>query len=253
MILDFHTHIGVDEINGWRQSPSELLRSMDENDISKAVVFGFPGEAWPTEANRMVLDAYAARPTRFVPFAIVNPTLLYRTQQKSPRLHLSRLREEGFRGIVINPTLYNLRLVSSKTHEIVEWCGNNDMPIIVHYEAQWVDELSPFVDLAREFSNTTFIVPAPQWIAGALKMVEDLENVFVDTSKGYGRITLHQLAESVGIERIVYGSEIPMMHPKLELAKLRTAGFDAEEQEMIKYYNGASILSIDEGGFLSQQ
>jgi len=245
MIIDCHAHLGEDLAEDFQQDVDQLLRLMDDASVDTSVVFGFGGAPDWEEGNATVRAAGRAHADRLIPFLTANPGEVPKGERATyPSAVVRRMRDDGFRGIVLHPMMHNFLVGHPMVIELCTLCGRSGHPVVIHFLSQWVDETSAVPALVQACPETNFIVPSVYWNAGGTGLLTPYRNVFFDLSKGYARITVQPLLKAVGAERLLFASEAPMGSPALELKKLRHSQLSSEEQETILWRNASRLLGL---------
>ena len=86
---------------------------------------------------------------------------------------------------------------------------------------------------------------AGDWVSG-IRLAKLRDNIILDTT---GTVTdsgmVEEAVDGVGPERVVYGSDMPLLDPVSQLAKVRTADIDEESKRLILGQNITRILKLD--------
>jgi predicted TIM-barrel fold metal-dependent hydrolase len=73
LIIDIHTRIGGHPIHEFKQKPEQLLKIMEENNISKSFLLPFPTMKIK-ENNDLIINAVNQNPDQLIGFAGVDPS-----------------------------------------------------------------------------------------------------------------------------------------------------------------------------------
>ena len=279
MIVDFHTHIFPPEVIEGRQdfaerdpafahvygNPSarmvtaeELVEALDEEGVDKAVVFGFPWEdaGLSGMANAYLLDAKKCYSDRILPF--YTPS---RSGGKQVVRRASRALEEGMQGVgeVAFYTSGMGKRQWSYLHSLAETAREYDVPLLLHTNES-VGHIYPgktdmrLRDLWRyvERSEGVTLVLA-HWGGGLffyelMKSVrKHTENLYYDTAASPFLYTpqVYRIAvEIMGPERILFGSDFPLIRPSRYRKEMEEGGLSTEEQGMIMGQNACRLLGL---------
>jgi predicted TIM-barrel fold metal-dependent hydrolase len=249
--LDAHTHLG----EGRGAAPADaLLAMLDEYGIDAAVAF--PGAAGlagsPRQcaaANRYVAEAARRHPDRLIGFATVNP---YHEDEA-----MEGLREaagQGLRGLKLHPPLQGFVLSNRKLLDpILGLAAELGFPVMIHTGVRLAG--LPYVEvsladigrLAQAFREVTFIVAHMGWggrdSSGIGELARDHANVWFDTAGVNGPHQIQQLVAAGAGERILYGSDFPLLHPKVELLRVELAELAPEVEAGVLGGNLQRLLS----------
>ena len=282
MIIDFHTHVFPPRVRDRREeylrqdatfrelysdprsklaSAEDVLISMDEARVDVSVIVGF---AWGEmdlccQHNDYVLGAAAASGGRLVPFCCVQPRA-----GDEVRREIERCAGGGARGLgELRPWNQGYNLADSETAELLAWASRaHDLPLLFHvsepvghrYPGKEGLELSSLYRFLQSFPGVTVV--AAHWGGGlpfyALmpEVKEALGSVFFDTAATpllYDPLVYRRAADLVGADRILFGSDFPLLSQTRCLAQVREAGLPEEEQRLILGENARRLLRIPHG------
>ena len=277
MIVDSHTHVFPPEVIRRREayrerdawfaalyasprarlaSAEELVQAMDAAGVDVAVTFGF-GWADPglcRLANDYTLAAVRAHPGRLVGLAVVNP----RTSEAVAELE--RCATGGLRGVgELMPDGQGYALGDVETlAPVMEAAGALGWPVLTHttepvghrYPGKGSPSLEGAVRLASRFPETTLILA--HWGGGlpfyALmpEVRATLANVYYDTAASpylYDDAIYPLIARLAG-ERVLFGSDYPLLEPGRLLGRVRAAGLPAEALAAVLGKNAARLYRL---------
>lgn len=277
MIVDSHTHIFPPEVIRQRDlyrrrdawfgalyadprarlaTADELIQAMDAAGVDVAVTFGF-GWADPglcRLANDYTLAAVRAHPGRLVGLAVVNP--------RSPEAvaEIERCAAGGLRGVgELMPDGQGYALGDVDTlAPLMEAAQALGWPVLTHatepvghrYPGKGRPSLEGAVRLASRFPETTLILA--HW-GGGLPFYElmpevraALANVYYDTaaSSFLYNDAIYALASRLVGERLLFGSDYPLLAPGRLLERVRAAGLPAESLAAMLGKNAARLYSL---------
>jgi predicted TIM-barrel fold metal-dependent hydrolase len=227
-IIDCHVHVkGGDYL--YRQFSAEcILETMDEAGIERSCIFSI---CLPSrESNELTAQVVSKAPERLIPWAHGMPN-----EGISGIEELRRAIEEmGFKGVKMHYGEYsNLSLEdmlpifkeieSLKVPVIFDCCRRDDL---VESIAKACEELKLIVahmgDVGNERTVDKFISIAKAY-----------PNVYLDTAWSWVPWKIADAVEECGAEKIIFGSDGPLIHPAIELKKIEVLKFSLEEKELI--------------------
>jgi len=277
MILDAHTHIFPPEVCSRREDffadepafrllydspkskmvgPEELVGALEEEGVEAAVVLGFP---WRRESlcrrhNEVILEAQRRWPQKLMGFCAVHPL-----EPGAPR-EVERCLAAGFRGVgELAWYLEDLGgEVKSYLAPIAELCQHYGAPLLLHvndpvganYPGKAAISLPAIYQTIRAFPEVTWILA--HWGGGLpfyglmkKEAAEVFKNVYFDTAASpyLYRPEIYRLAgEMVGPEKILFGSDYPLLPPSRYVKEMEKAGLSEEWREMILGKNLAGLM-----------
>lgn len=225
MIVDAHCWLGPGILAS--QSEAGLLRSMDRHGIAMAVVS--PSDrglvVGNREANRAVARAVARHPDRLLGYAAVNPWLGVRATEE-----LDRARGLGMRGLFLHPRIQGLRPLDPHVMELSDHAGRIGMPVHVATGSLVSGHPLALAELARQLPHVRFVlgsgghsdlwldvIPAMRWAT----------NLWLEVSYKATHV-IREYVDTLGADRVLFGSDAPLNDQGLELTKLRNAGLEPE-------------------------
>jgi predicted TIM-barrel fold metal-dependent hydrolase len=278
VIIDFHTHVFPPEIVAHREqyfpgepafrllyedqkkSPlataEDLIGTMDRQQVRGAVTFGFPWKqsALIRRSNDYVLASLRRFPDRLVGFACLNP------EHPDALEEGERCLRAGMKGIG-ELALYGSpgprswkELFSPLARLAAVW----DVPLLLHTNEP-VGHLYPgkerlpawdLYDLIQSFPETKFILAhwgGGLWWYQLLKreVREVLINVYVDTAASpflYRPEIYRYAIEILGVDKILFGSDYPLLKPDRYKKELLEARIGEEDRRTIFGGNAQKLL-----------
>lgn len=245
MILDGLTFLG-ESLFGYRATAAELLARMDEAGIDRAVVCPVRPRGYHLgPANEHVADAVREHPDRLVGFARVDPNL----GEDAAREALSALGQLGLSGIFLHPWEETFRVSAPLVDPVVEVARERGVPVLVAAGYPWLSEGLQVGELARRFSDVTFIATNGGQINISGLGQTDVElalvanaNLLVQTAGVYREDFLEGVVARFGAERVVFASAFPLMDPRLEIRRVQWAHLDEGAKEKILGGNLEALL-----------
>lgn len=246
-ILDFHARLVP--VPG---AADRLLLTMDAWGIDRAVVCAggmidldrlstqiIEGGQVETDAdNDAVLADCHRSDGRLVPFFFGNP-------HTDPDNYRDRAGE--FRGLEISPAVHGVPLTDERITGLVEVAGEHRHPVYVVCLGRPGASVVDLVTLAEKFPAVTFVLGHCGFIGidmYAINKIASTDNIAAETSGSYTGIVRAAL-ERLGPGRVLFGTEYPLQHPSVELAKLRALELGADSWRSVMWGNAHRILGED--------
>jgi predicted TIM-barrel fold metal-dependent hydrolase len=261
LAIDAHCHLGEmpDGHAGIRQSlPDDLIARMDRNGIDKTMVCHLILPLRERQAfargNDLIVDAVRKHPDRLAGLCVINPQHGPHAQQEARRYLAS-----GMRGIKLHPILHGFYSISGPlVNPIMEIAEEARVPVVTHSDFH-VTCCTPYevARLAARFPRVTVVMLHmgidPAGLAQIPDIVAPVANLVVDTSLTpdlpYG-VYVHSV-RTLGADRVLFGSDGPMVSLEANLAKLmaaeQTYGLTRDEKRQILGANAARVFGIDDG------
>ncbi|MFC1903766.1 amidohydrolase family protein [Chloroflexota bacterium] len=279
MIIDFHTHVFSPRIKQNRSkyidndpcfallyskkeaklaTADELIESMDKAgiDISVIVNTGWTTHDMCVETNDYILESIARYPQRLIGFCAVQPQAF-----EAAITEIERCAKEGARGIgEIRPDMQLFDLGDEEVMPpFVEALRKHKLTLLTHasepvghdYPGKGIvtpDMLYPFIT-----SHPDLTVVCAHWGGGlpfyALmpEVKEAMKNVFFDTAASsflYRPQVYTQVSQLVGADKVLFGSDYPLLAQTRLLQEINAAGLSEEEKSLILAGNAQRLLGI---------
>ena len=278
MIIDFHTHIFPPRIRENREdflkgeeafktlynSPQarlvgagDLISAMDEADVQKSVVFGFPWENanYFKLNNDYVIEAVNRYPDRLVGLACFSPfsPTGAREAERCFDLGLSGVGELAVYGDGITAA------VVQTLEPVMATCLERDGLFMLHtnepvghqYPGKTPNTLRQIYDFVKTYPENRIILA--HWGGGLLfyalmkkEVVKVLENVWFDTAASpfLYRPEMYRIAgEVVGFDKILFGSDYPLLKPQRYFKEMEAAGLTTGQMDRIMGLNARNLLA----------
>jgi len=278
MIIDAHTHLFPKKIRQNRekffsaepafeklyQSPKsrligaqEMLASMDVSHVDKSVIFGFP---WQNsllfkQHNDYISEVVSRYPDRFIGLGCFDPFSEQAAEEARRCLQkgaLSGIGELAFYQSGIE------KASLKRLEPVMKICRVLDLPVLIHtnepvghaYPGKTPNTLAQIYQLICTFPQNKIILA--HWGGGLLffallktEVKDSLKNVYFDTAASpyLYDVAIYRLAiELVGIEKILFGSDFPLLSPTRYFDEMQAAGLAENEMQQICGLNAVALF-----------
>ena len=239
-------------------SLDELLDSMDRNGVDRAclISIGWSAHEHCVEVNDFILEAAAAHAARIVPFCVVNPLA-----GRAAAREVERCARLGARGVgELHPDTQGFDLADRRALEpLMDAAREHGLPVLTHasepvghlYPGKGNQRPETLLAFAKNFPGAPIVMA--HWGGGlpfyALmpEVREALADVYFDTAATpflYDARVFEAVAGLVGAERILFGSDFPLLPQERVLNQLEGAALSAEEKAAIGGGNAARLLGL---------
>jgi predicted TIM-barrel fold metal-dependent hydrolase len=279
MIIDIHTHAfpGAVRKNRGRffqnepafellyASPkaklagaAEIIAMMDAQEVDRSVIFGFPWRSADTfkRNNDYILEAVGRYPDRLIGFCCLDPA------HPDAPAEVDRCLQAGLSGVG-ELAFYESGLDEGcleRLDPIMALAKSYRRPVMLHtnepvghaYPGKSPNTLAQISALVRRFSQNRIILA--HWGGGIFfyallkkQMREELANVWFDTAASpyLYRPDIYRLAlEVAGTDKILLGTDFPLLEPKRYFKEMEQAGLTADQRKAVCGDNAAGILGL---------
>ena len=279
MIIDFHTHVFPPQIKKNRgkyieadpcfallyskkdsrlATADELITSMDRDgvDISVILNIGWTTHELCVETNDYILESIARYPSRLIGFGTVQPQSIDATIAE-----VERCVTGGIQGIgELRP---DMQLFDLNNMEVmvpfIEVLRKHKLILLTHASEPVGDEYPGKGDITPEvlyplitrFPDLTIV--CAHWGGGlpfyALmpEVKRAMSNVFFDTAASpflYRPQVYHQVIQLVGSDKVLLGSDWPLLAPRQLLEEINSLGLPEETRRLVLSGNAQRLLNI---------
>ena len=235
-IIDSHTHWGPSlRLWGVNITTEELLTQAKQSGVEKIVIFPFPSTAIANAGINDTLIEEAKKIEQFIPYYYLPENL-----KPIPR-------EKGFRGgkwhwvrgIQDCSSNYEV-LEDPQLKRFIEASEEIDLPIVFEEELAFTERF------IRRTNRLKVIIPHLGMLGGSpldfLEAFKERENVYFDTALTSSGL-IKKFIETIGPERILFGSDIPFGTMKGELEKILSLKISIKEKELLLGGNLERLIS----------
>lgn len=155
----------------------------------------------------------------------------------------------GFKAVKLNPLRHAYCADTEALDPILEKAKEAEVPVCIHsghppYSLPWqiglLAERHPDVKIMMIHMGHGHGV----YIDAALKMARKYDNIWLEMSGMPMPSKIREAYETVGHNRIMFGTDTPFHDPSVEIQKVLVSGVDQEGIEKILYHNAAEFFGI---------
>ncbi len=280
MIIDCHCHIFPPDICNRRtafmddepafrllyENPnsrligaSRLIEAMDRQAVDRAVVFGFPWRSLESARlnNDYVMEAVARYSPRLIGMACVDAAV------EGAAAEIRRCLEQGMKGageLAFYKSGIDRRGLDA-LEPVMELCAQYKVPVMIHtnepvghqYPGKTPNTLVQIYNMAKRFAANRIILA--HWGGGIFfytmlkkEVLQVLENVYFDTAASpfLYRPEIYRMAiDLAGPEKILFGSDHPLLPASRYFDEMDKAGLSEEEKAAVCGLNAARLFGLD--------
>jgi predicted TIM-barrel fold metal-dependent hydrolase len=277
MIIDFHTHVFSPKIIENRDkyaltepvfqelyanpkaklvSTDELIRNMDEQEIDISVILNINWQNPDTckETNDYILESISRYSSRLIGFGMIN----FNLKEEAIR-EINRCSKNGIRGIgeirFSQEMLSNPKIAEPIIHEIID-----RKLILLTHSSEPVGHLYPGKGKITPELLYSLIGTYPElklvcahWGGGLPfyglmpEVKKSLRNVYFDSAASpyiYDPEIYIEAANLVGKEKILFGTDYPLLSPKRLLNQIKALNMSSDTQNLILAENARKLLEL---------
>lgn len=225
-----------------------LQRSMKKYGISRSVILPIEYAHGKVGTSVSELIQVGKKYPELIPFCSVDP------RDPKAKDRLKHYLAQGARGLKLHPNLQDFRPSDTVCLEICEEASRYSIPIIFHtgtkgtesHPEQIPSNVENFESILSRFPRTIFVfghMGISQY-RRAIWLAQQYPNIYLETS-GQPAAHIRQAIESLGGDKILFGSDWPLWDPIHPLrAVFDATGEDPALRKRILYENAREILKI---------
>jgi uncharacterized protein len=207
--------------------------TIDLGRLSRQLVEG--GHVDTDPDNDAVLAACAGAAGRLLPFYFANP-------RRGAEQYRDRAAE--FVGLEISPAVHGVDLADPRVAELVSVAGEAGHPVYIVCLSRPGSAVTDLAALAERFEQVTFVL-GHSGVGNidfyGVDLVAPRPNVLLETSGGYTSV-LRAALDRLTPSRVLFGSEFPLQHPSVELAKFAALDLPADQWRQVGWDNAIHLL-----------
>jgi predicted TIM-barrel fold metal-dependent hydrolase len=215
----------------------------------------------PPTPNDYIADIAKKYPMQFAAFGSVDPW-----KGRGAVREVSRCAEDlGMIGLKFMPNMQEFFPNDRRFYPIWERAQELGLVVLIHsgttgvgagtpggggYKLKYSRPIPYIDDVAADFPGLNIIMahPAWPWQDEQLAMLVHKPNLYMDLSgwsPKYFQPSLVQYANTLIQDKVLFGSDYPVMNPERWLADFETAGFKDDVREKILKGNAAKLLGLE--------
>jgi predicted TIM-barrel fold metal-dependent hydrolase len=244
IIVDAHTHIGIERLFNLVMTSDELLETMDRYGIDKALVQPQAG-APDLVANHKDIFALAEKyPGRIYGLACFNPV----TDEDEYRENINwAIKDLGFRGIKLHTNGFCVSPLNPFARKVFEQAGELGVPLMIHTGNGVPHALPSLVmPMAREFHDVPIVLAhagGGMFAAEAIVAAQFCENIYLETSWVFAS-DISAMISAVGAGRVMFGTDIFENVPS-HLSVYKSLNLSDEDYEKVMGTTAISLFRLN--------
>lgn len=241
-VIDFHGHPGRWGVS--ETHPSKLFPALDAVGIDRSVLF----DIWHPEGRRSndtTAALVAAHPDRFIGFAYVSPLM---PETMIPELERA-IDQLGLSAIKLYPPYVCVALSDPIWWPVYEFANDRELVVIWHTGIELGATPKDIGDVAPRYPRARFVAGhsgnCPPARRQAIDVARDNPNVYLETCSTFRTPgVIEELVGEAGADRVLFGSDVPLMDPRAQMGKIITADISDDDKRLVLGGNARRILRL---------
>jgi predicted TIM-barrel fold metal-dependent hydrolase len=236
LVIDAHCHAGKGEAMSapWTSyaDPEVTLRRAGQAGIDRTVIFPIENPTYE-RANEEIARLVEKHPGKFIGFAKHDPVA---EAGKIERLLTREVKQLGLKG---------LKLHKTPSREMLDVVSALGIPILFH-----PPKVADYHMIASEYPRVNFIMAhlgsfaSQNWSEhlAAIDVAKRYPNVYLETSSVVFFEYLELAAKELPAEKLIFGSDGPLVDSRVELYKIRLLGLSKDAEQKVLSGNILRLL-----------
>lgn len=187
---------------------------IDPYELSHRIIYGLKSQDIDViKANDYVIEVSLQYPS-LLPFMFINPYQPITT-------NILEQMKKCF-GLKLAPVVHGVGFLDPRVKEYVSLAMHYEMPFYSHCCRDGCCSVEAFTKLAQSFPMVTFILGhggRSNLDLCAIDCIQSRDNIYFETSGSYDYV-IYEAVRKLGSERVIFGSEFPLQHQRVELIKI---------------------------------
>ncbi len=246
MIIDVHTHLGVDRVFDEERDEENILFQMDKNNVDVSIVQPMFGT--------IDIDSFKKSHDRIYKMTKDNTNKIFGMASVNPHIKVSEYKAEvkrcveelGFVGLKLHPAAHACSPDSKDGVMAVETAANLGIPLMVHTGLGIPAALPANIILvAKRFPEVKFVLAHSGMMIGAGEAIIaaiECPNVYLETSWTIPNHIVNFI-EKIGAERVMFASDLGL-NIAAELAKYRALPITSKQLDICLSKTAESVFKL---------
>jgi predicted TIM-barrel fold metal-dependent hydrolase len=245
-VIDCHGHLGNWQLVHMAKNTAEhMLQTMDRLGIDKLCLSPFWGCFCDfRRGNDQLGETIERYPDRFIGQMTVNPHYPYEIRTELQRCDS----KYGVQMLKIHPFCHDYPVHGAGYRGLWEYADENELVVLSHtWESDKNCGPGLFGKIATRYPGTNIILAhAGGTQEGCRQTIEVLKqhgNLYLDTATSKLHIgMIERFVREVGADRVLFGSDMPLLEPAAQLGRIAYAKIKEAEKEKILGLNLKKLL-----------
>lgn len=244
-IIDFHGHVGRWDNFELHDDADGMIHAMDAVGIDRSCLFNiFHPDG--TSGNDETAAFVAQHPDRFIGFVYVSPLM---PERMVPEL-VRAVETLGFPAIKIYPPYSSWDLTDSVWDPVYGFADERGLALITHTGPEITCQPYQIGVIAERFPNAQFVIGhagnMEPYRTQGIEATQSNPNVYLETCSTFREPgVVERLVEEAGADRVLFGSDVPLMDPRSQLGKIITADISDDAKRLVLGENAKRLLKIE--------
>jgi predicted TIM-barrel fold metal-dependent hydrolase len=246
LVIDCHGHLGRWPLTNMpRTSVEEMIETMDRLGVDKLCLSSFLACFCDFKRGNDVLAATVRQhPDRLIGQIVVNPNYPHEVLPELERWE----GHPGMRMLKIHPLLHDYPVDGLGYREFWRYADEKELVVLSHtWESDQNCGPHQLAKIAREHPRVQIILAhaggTQEGCGQAIEAVKEHDNLYLDTATSQLHVgMIERFVGEVGADRLLFGSDIPLLEPAAQLGRIAYAKIPEDQKEKILGLNMSRLL-----------
>lgn len=243
-IIDVHAHYGVWPFPDKGEELEKLLKFLDKYEVEKCILSSARAIVHDLLRGNAELAEVLEKDPRLFGYVVLNPNYPELCEREMTQYLRGGTK---FLGVKLHYAYTGVPLDSPETREVLRRLRRHDVPALLHtYSASDIYQVAK---LAQEFGQQKFILGhmgGHAW-KEAIREAEVHTNFYLEPCCSIAEVDRITEAVKAVPHRIVFGSDMTLLHPAYTLGMVMDADLSEMEREAVLRRNALRLFKFPEG------
>lgn len=242
--IDIHLHYGY-----WpfpifvNESEEDFLNLLAQAEIEKGILSSSLAILYDFIAGNAQAANLINKHNHLYGYIVLNPNYLKEAQEE-----LEKYKDNTkFVGIKIHHSYSGQPIDSAFSLELFHLIEKTNLPVLVHTYGSYDTSPKRLLKVLERCPNLTVIMAhmgGNNWME-AIEIAELSPNIYLEPSCRYNEHNkIKEAVDRIGADRLIFGSDAPLLHPYYTIGMIEEAGLTEEEKEKIYFRNAEKLFNL---------
>ena len=248
-VIDCHGHLGHwPLVNMPKIEVHELLQTMDRLGIDRLCLSHFLGVFCDFKrGNDLLAETIAKYPGRLVGQVAVNPRYPNEIVEELDRCE----KRHGMRLVKIHPFCHDYPADGPGYRALWDYANEQELVVLTHtWDSDGTCGPERFGPIARQHRRVKIILAhagvTQRGCEQAIGVARRHDNLYLDVASSQPHVgMIERFVREVGAERVLFGSDMPVLEPAAQLGRVAYAEISEENKEKILGLNAFKLWRFE--------
>lgn len=244
--IDVHLHYGY-----WpfpifvNENEEDFLKLLAQAEIEKGILSSSLAILYDFVAGNAQVANLISKHNNLYGYIVLNPNYL-----KEANEELEKYKDNTkFVGVKVHHTYSVQPIDSAFSLELFRLIEKTNLPVLVHtygYENTAPKRLLKVLDSCPNLTIIMAHMGGDNW-REAIEIAKLSQNIYLEPSCRYNEYNkIKEAVDRIGADRIIFGSDAPLLHPYFTIGMIEEARLTEEEKEKIYFKNAEKLFNLSQ-------